>query len=1064
MHGHGRRARAAGWLLLLLCTSTLPVAAAEKPAAPPLTPEEIVLQDDATLHDVSFVGPSLGFAVGTRGTVRKTTDGGQTWELLPTPVACDWKAVQFLTDRIGWIAGGAIAADGRTTQGCVLATRDGGESWTIQAPIDLGYIQHLQFFDLSHGIICGEPSPQNPSGIWRTADGGKSWRGVTHPRQFRWLAGSFTDHDSGVLVGEQGRVALFGGNQLFLDPGINWGHKAIRSVAVDDSARGWLVGQGGLIRFSPGGAAWQDPPREIPEELQRIMDFHDVAFRGDSVWMVGHPGSAILKSNDGGQTWQMVPTPSTVPLNAITFVDDSHGYAVGELGTIVKTTDGGNSWQLAGGPSRRLALLQFATVPDEASFSLIARYSGHHGYRTGIVALSPGEQDSAPEAVAQSLRLEAATQISAGNSSLTGWTLPLDLPELRGNQQQLIARWNQATDGQLSEQVLIHLVRDLRTYRPTVVVIDAPVDGDQAGLMMQQALENAIRMAGDSTAVPQLKTMTGLDPWPVARVVLRNRAGQGGDVVLDNSQYLPRLKQSVRSAAVPAFRMTSGPEALPPMFESYKVSSMTPVPQNLRMQDLFTGIVLGPGSDARRVQLPTDETDRRGEEVARRQRNLHAYVKKNLSEEQTAAQTVAQLNDFVRGMTPQQATTQLYELACEYRTNHDWDYCEAVLSRIVEDYPAQPLAGTAARELIQLWSSREMRQLRLQGRGAGKLQNEFQASSPFGNTTGVEQVAGQEFDDSLPPVTPAVTTSEVTASISSGSRQEKSAWETTWRKRALALYEFLKADHPQVAATAEVQFSLAALLREQGADRAANELYGHFLLGQELDERQIRNPRLRIAEGEFWLQSQDGLPPGTFSLCLNAKSPPRLNGEISEECWATAEELRLKTTVGQPSLMNASVEETPIVLCTFDEEYFYLAGRFPRRPNLPADLPSRGGRHYDADLSGYDRLQFSIDVDRDYQTAYVFEVDQRGYTRDRCGQDESWNPEWYVACDGDQESWQVEIAIPRAQLEPPGRERNPVWAVSLSRILPGEAVQSWNGQTTAEPQFGAIGLLRLQTP
>ena len=48
----------------------------------------------------------------------------------------------------------------------------------------------------------------------------------------------------------------------------------------------------------------------------------------------------------------MAATSVTVPLEAITFVDDQHGWAVGQLGTIVATLDGGRNLGKSSGPPR----------------------------------------------------------------------------------------------------------------------------------------------------------------------------------------------------------------------------------------------------------------------------------------------------------------------------------------------------------------------------------------------------------------------------------------------------------------------------------------------------------------------------------------------------------------------------------------------------------------------------------------------------------------------------------------------------------------------------------------
>ncbi|MCX6328068.1 MAG: hypothetical protein NTZ85_00950 [Bacteroidia bacterium] len=66
---------------------------------------------------------------------------------------------------------------------------------------------------------------------------------------------------------------------------------------------------------------------------------------------------SILKTSDGGKTWKLVETTNTLPLYAISFINDVIGFAVGGqsncggTGCIVpgylmlKTTDGGETWE-----------------------------------------------------------------------------------------------------------------------------------------------------------------------------------------------------------------------------------------------------------------------------------------------------------------------------------------------------------------------------------------------------------------------------------------------------------------------------------------------------------------------------------------------------------------------------------------------------------------------------------------------------------------------------------------------------------------------------------------------
>jgi len=74
-------------------------------------------------------------------------------------------------------------------------------------------------------------------------------------------------------------------------------------------------------------------------------DLYGVAVQGDRVWAVGYWGT-VLRSDDGGRSWEHAPTPTDATLYAVAFADESNGWAVGANGVLLRTTDGGLTWTL----------------------------------------------------------------------------------------------------------------------------------------------------------------------------------------------------------------------------------------------------------------------------------------------------------------------------------------------------------------------------------------------------------------------------------------------------------------------------------------------------------------------------------------------------------------------------------------------------------------------------------------------------------------------------------------------------------------------------------------------
>ena len=194
--------------------------------------------------------------------------------------------------------------------------------------------------------------PVGPLSDGRAADGRRraELAVAQRRRQPGWTAADFLAPHAGALAGRRGASAVVRQGRIESPPA-EARCASFAQLRLSPSAPGWLVGEGGLVRRSDdGGATWRAPPGDLPPAAAEF-DFAALAVRGPKCWIAGSPGSRVFHTADAGRTWTAFATGSPLPLRAITFVDDQHGWAVGELGTVLATGDGGQTWrtQRAGG-------------------------------------------------------------------------------------------------------------------------------------------------------------------------------------------------------------------------------------------------------------------------------------------------------------------------------------------------------------------------------------------------------------------------------------------------------------------------------------------------------------------------------------------------------------------------------------------------------------------------------------------------------------------------------------------------------------------------------------------
>lgn len=93
-----------------------------------------------------FTSTNTGIAVGGSGTIRRTTDGGQTWTSVASGTISTLFSITFIDTLTGWIVG---------DNGLILITSNGGQSWSQQPGGTTNTLLFVNFTSGNAGYAVG---------------------------------------------------------------------------------------------------------------------------------------------------------------------------------------------------------------------------------------------------------------------------------------------------------------------------------------------------------------------------------------------------------------------------------------------------------------------------------------------------------------------------------------------------------------------------------------------------------------------------------------------------------------------------------------------------------------------------------------------------------------------------------------------------------------------------------------------------------------------------------------------------------------------------------------------
>jgi photosystem II stability/assembly factor-like uncharacterized protein len=279
-------------------------------------------------------------------------------------------AITFPTRNNGWAAG---------DQGKILATTDGGISWSAQNIRNGIDFKDTYFVSIDTGFACGDNET-----IMRTTNRGRSWQTIrtnSDPAVGRLNSIFFVDGQRGWAAGD------FGTLLITTNGGTSWqklqiDDSSIQAVRFVNATTGWAVGDAGtLLKSTDGGQTWA--PQALPTDLQfppSLTQLQGASFQDANNGIVVGSAGTLLRTTNGGANWTLVALPSGLPtakpnLFGVAFANPTTGWIVGASGTVLKTTNGGGSWtrQIT---NTSLNLVAVGTPKNQTSFACIGGFAG----------------------------------------------------------------------------------------------------------------------------------------------------------------------------------------------------------------------------------------------------------------------------------------------------------------------------------------------------------------------------------------------------------------------------------------------------------------------------------------------------------------------------------------------------------------------------------------------------------------------------------------------------------------------------------------------------------------
>ncbi|HEV3436833.1 MAG TPA: sugar-binding protein, partial [Gemmata sp.] len=610
--------------------------------------------------------------------------------------------------------------------------------------------------------------------------------------------------------------------------------------------------------------------------------------------------------------------------------------------------------------------------------------------------------------------------------------------------------------GKAAEQLLRQTVLAIRMWQPEVIIADAvAVDANPADVLVLHAAKEAFKQAADPNCFPEQLTTLGLKRWEAKKLYALTSQPQSAQVRLDQSVYSAALADSPRDFTEHAIRILADDSAV------VDRRCFTLVAHRLqdaeKHANLMDGISLvrnGPARRAEDVGTFDPTTAEEKKKAAQTRRHLETLAAVSDPEMAGPGKMMGLLGIELKKLPDDTAARTAHALASRFAREGKWAEAREVFGILASQYPGHPLAIEAYRWLVRYHASSEAR------RRTEIQQKLLLQSVSFESASGLS---------------PSLRLTSGSVAQAGGPTVQEDSYHLyspeailQWHQSCLDLEPKLTALGPLHSHDPAAWLCFLAARRQVGRHADAITFIRDYFkyTPNAAAVPPGTDPWRDCLAAELWMTDRSliSTQPKPLGVCRHTELRPMLDGKLDDACWQDLKPLSLSVVCAaadKPDEMKAFGDAYKTESrFAFDERFLYIAVSCTHPAGQKVEPVAKRTR--DADMTGHDRVDILLDLDRDYQTYYRFQVDHRGCLAEDCWGDKTWNPKYFVGFNATDTGWTAEFAIPLIELTGDRPSHGRVWAMNVSRIVPGKGIQAWSGPADDTPRPEGMGLLQFR--